>query len=452
MSSGSSLALMAVSAQDSLLTADGDNSGAAVTFFRQTLELSTRFQSEHVSFTPSGSISWGRKVSFNITRIGDMLAHSYVRIVLPALYNDATGAPVPSVTVGTDVFATYTWVPLVGYAVVQEAALIVGGSTISKITKDVNVIIHELFTAAGRVGGLDQLVGYGDAASPLSNSMEHTLYVPLNGLFFSEYATSLPLVALQFHPVTIELTLGRFEDVVTLSPGAPAATDFGSPAAPENKDLVDLTLLCEMILLANKERTVIAQSPHTISITQWQTETDSVGQASVYKAKLGMNHPVSALFYFLSLDADRDTLSKITGSNKVAEDHFRDPFKWGGNRFQNNPIINSSLQLNSHTRFDHDGVFTGLLTAYERASNVPDVSRGLNMYSFALNPADDSICSGSVSFSRMDNVQLNLRINPDYYTPYGGAADKSNATLTVVAKSWNAISILSGMLGLQFAA
>lgn len=459
MSSGSAMALMATGVQDALFTSDADGAdggaGSSVTFFRQSTELSTRFQSEHYTYQANSSIAWGRKIQFQIGRVGDLLAHCYVRLVLPALYSSDTGdnltvLPEGDVADPTKDYAPYyQWVSMVGYNAIQEVQLIVGSSVVSKFTKYVMLIIHELMIPAGRAGGLDMMVGWTeskDGEFSLSNTKSHTVYVPLLGLFNSEYSTSLPLVSLQYHPVEITVQLAKFEDVVTLPDDANMMVTL-SPIPPVAREIVDVTLLGELILLTNAERRILSHSQQSINIWQFQEEIDSVPKdTETYKMKLGFNHPITFLVWFLSHDLDRQTVDG--SSNFNTKDSFRrDPLMFGGT-YGKNPVVNSTLTLNNHERFNHDGTFTSLVMPFERFSNVPDVRRGLNVYSFALTPEDNSLSSGSINASRVDALNLTVKIDKHFYAKDGAS---SGATLNVVTKNLNSVTVISGMMGLRFA-
>ena len=68
-------------------------------------------------------------------------------------------------------------------------------------------------------------------------------------------------------------------------------------------------------------------------------------------------------------------------------------------------------------------------------SNTSD-NAGINVYSFALNPEEHQP-SGTCNFSRIDNAQLNMKLNT--------AGD-----VHIFATSYNVLRIMSGMGGLAY--
>ena len=66
------------------------------------------------------------------------------------------------------------------------------------------------------------------------------------------------------------------------------------------------------------------------------------------------------------------------------------------------------------------------------------------LYSFALNPSDVNQPSGSLNFSRIDNAELQLRVNESVVN------GNSKSMIFIYAINYNVLRIQSGMGGLAY--
>jgi hypothetical protein len=147
---------------------------------------------------------------------------------------------------------------------------------------------------------------------------------------------ALPLIALQYHEVKINLDIRPIDEclwaVTTLScnsgavantPGMlnPASAGYtanqyapGRPvpaAIAYNQSLVAASLYVDYVFLDTDERRRFAQNPHEYLITQLQfTGDESVGSSS-NKIKLNFNHPVKELIWVVQPDQNVDYCSSL---------------------------------------------------------------------------------------------------------------------------------------------
>jgi hypothetical protein len=140
----------------------------------------------------------------------------------------------------------------------------------------------------------------------------------------------LPLIALQYHEVKINLDIRPIDEclwaVTTLNcntnPYPTNATAVynnqypaGRPVAATiayNQSLVAASLYVDYVFLDTDERRRMAQNPHEYLITQLQfTGDESVGSSS-NKIKLNFNHPVKELIWVVQPDSNVDYCSSLT--------------------------------------------------------------------------------------------------------------------------------------------
>ena len=162
--------------------------------------------------------------------------------------------------------------------------------------------------------------------APRNALPETTLYIPLQFWFCTNPGLALPLIALQYHEVKINLDIRPIDEclwaVTTLSCNSNtsnpiAASGQYAPGRPVpaaiayNQSLVAASLYVDYVFLDTDERRRFAQNPHEYLITQLQfTGDESVGSSS-NKIKLNFNHPVKELIWVVQPDQNVDYCSSL---------------------------------------------------------------------------------------------------------------------------------------------
>jgi hypothetical protein len=157
--------------------------------------------------------------------------------------------------------------------------------------------------------------------APRNALAETTLYVPLQFWFCTNPGLALPLIALQYHEVKINLDIRPIDEclwaVTTLncSNTSNSSATVGRPVPATiayNQSLVAASLYVDYVFLDTDERRRMAQNPHEYLITQLQfTGDESVGSSS-NKIKLNFNHPVKELIWVVQSDQNVDYCSSLT--------------------------------------------------------------------------------------------------------------------------------------------
>jgi hypothetical protein len=393
---GGLMQLVAYGAQDAYLSGNPQ-----ITFFKVVYRRHTNFALESIEQTFTGTPDFGRRATCNISRNGDLIHKVYLQVDLPALTASTGG--------------TVTWNSQVGHALIEEVEIEIGGQKIDKHYGDWLAIWNELSQTSAHIDGYDKMIGNTTTFVPTTPGLTvpgGTLYIPLQFWFCNSPGLALPLIALQYHEVKLNIVFARREALYTLSSGA---TLVGNPTLGQASFYVDY------IYLDTDERKQFAQVQHEYLIEQLQY-TGSEGIASTsFKSKLSFNHPCKELVWVVQPVAN------------VASGNIFDYSNGSGG----NQMVDAKLLLNGSDRFStRKADYFNLVQPYQHHTRTPAV--GIYVYSFALTPEQHQP-SGSVNMSRIDNCTLQLTL-----------ANSNPSTLRVYVKSYNVLRLTSGMGGLAY--
>jgi hypothetical protein len=319
---------------------------------------------------------------------------------------------------------------------IKTAEIEIGGQLIDRHYGEWMNIWTELSTPAGKRDGYDDMVGNVPRAADQDNCLpvdigttQWRLYVPFQFWFNRNPGLALPLIALQYHEVKLNLELRPVTDLT--STGAAPTTNASS-----------FKLYVDYVYLDTDERRRFAQVSHEYLIEQVQfTGDETVARYTTNKNfTLNFNHPVKELVW-VHRDTSRtgEWLNFAVATSGVDEDTFKD----------------GKLQLNGHDRFStRQADYFRKVQNYDHHTRVPrtpmDDNRNayyaqyIYTYSFALSPEEHQP-SGTCNFSRIDNAVLQLN--------YNNEANDTNTTslnLKVFAVNYNVLRIMSGMGGLAY--
>ena len=416
---GGLMQLVAYGAQDVYLTGNPQ-----ITFFKVVYRRHTNFACESIEQTFNGSVDFGRKVTATISRNGDLITNCWVEATLPEL------TTVSGSTTG--------YVNSVGHALLKEVELEIGGQRIDKHYSDWLEIWSELTVPAEKRDGYKVMVGKRDVNIVGTASDENTsrkLYIPLQFFFNRNPGLALPLIALQYHEVKINIQFGSLDECTFVHDG----TNLGS-GEPTRPTGFDAKLFVDYVYLDTDERRRFAQVSHEMLIEQLQFTGDESIKSGANKIRLNFNHPVKELIWVVKVKGndDNDTNPFSYGTTSAQD-------TYGSNIDEVDDVIDTvtkaKLLLNGHDRFvERDGSYFRLVQPYQHHTCVP--KKNIYCYSFALKPEEHQP-SGTCNFSRIDNATLSLTANIP-------SEDADTAVAKVYATSYNVLRIMSGMGGLAY--
>ena len=382
--------LVAYGAQDIYLTGNPQ-----ITFFKVVYRRHTNFSMEAIEQTLSGQNNIGGTVTSTISRNGDLIHNMYVNAKFSQFGDEESGNP--------------------GTTLLKMVQLEIGGQRIDRYYND----WLETWTELTQVnpGGLIASAPYDNTGSTLyqkmsgsggvigragGNTDQTDLMIPLPFWFCRNVGLALPLIALQYHEVKIDITLN----------------ETGGFGGSTHVRLVDggISLWVDYIYLDTDERRRFAQVSHEYLIEQVQriSSTDSS------QIELNFNHPVKELIWI--------------GKPDSSEYGDATPVTISGDTVQYN------LKLNGHDRFERrkTSYFTRCQVWKHHTGFGGTIKRdSIAVYSFALKPEEHQP-SGTCNFSRIDDARL-VRT---------GELEASG--LIIYAVNYNVLRIMSGMGGLAY--
>jgi hypothetical protein len=412
---GGLLQLVAYGAQDVYLTGNPQ-----ITFFKVAYRRHTNFALEAIEQTFNGNPNYGSRVTCQISRNGDLINRMYLQVKPSAGSN----------------YVNYYGLRLLNYVEIE-----IGGQKIDKHYSHWLYVWNELTLPKSKRYGYSEMVG-GLGADSVAGK---TLYIPLEFWFCRNIGLALPLIALQYHEVKVNI---NFE----------TAAKCGADA----NGTINASLWVDYIYLDTDERRRFAQLSHEYLIEQLQFTGQEAIVSSSVKTKLNFNHPCKELVWFIAKDTDTNvnnwfnytTKSKavsalLTNNAALNETLMQSDINYvaASGSDPSNPVKSAKLVLNGNDRFyERPGRYFNLIQPYQHHENIPS-NAGINVYSFALKPEEHQP-SGTLNMSRIDTAVLNLTFEADISGT--GEYKASDYTLFVYAVNYNVLRILSGMGGLAY--
>ena len=155
------------------------------------------------------------------------------------------------------------------------------------------------------------------------------LFVPLQFWFCRNPGLALPLIALQYHEVKINIEIRPLDECL-FAVGQVTQTDEKNKklSAAYAKSLVAASLYVDYVFLDTDERRRMAQNPHEYLIEQLQfTGDESIGSSS-NKIKLNFNHPCKELVFVVQPDMHVAYCDSFLGSRLMHRALGAQPFNY----------------------------------------------------------------------------------------------------------------------------
>lgn len=339
---GGLMQLVAYGAQDVYLTGNPQ-----ITLFKVVYRRHTNFSSE-CSEIPIETAKPGGRVSVPIQRSADLMGRTYHRTALSELTPTNSGFN-----------GKVAWVRRLGHALIKSAEVQIGGSAIDKHYGVWLDIWFELTHTTSQRRGYDALIGDVPELTTLADSIAGgaNIYTPFQFWFCRNYGLALPLIALQYHDVRINIEYEQMSNLVVYTQGT------GSDSAPKfsNYSFGSSGILIDYIYLDSEERRRFAQVGHEYLIEQVQLNEQNLTATENQQFQLNFNHPCKELIWAHRCGAfnGANGCSFLAYNNSDDAGDWKDALQSAAENLATSMITTSSSGATAVTVTTSDPVFSG---------------------------------------------------------------------------------------------
>jgi hypothetical protein len=325
---GGLLQLVAYGAQDAYITGNPH-----ITFWKVLYKRHTNFAMEAFRVNFTGAPQYGQRVVAVINRNADLMYKTYLEVVLPDTRTTATNA-------NFNVLWTQGGQRRLGYLLLKKIEVEIGGQVIDTHYGEWLYLWENLTSNVDNSTKLDAMTGGQQGGVVSSNTScggrPSVLYIPLQFWFCRNPGLALPLIALQYHEVRINVTLSPSTDLVTK--GSFNSVSAAAAALPQ---LRDMSLYVDYVYLDVDERRRFAQQSHEYLIDQLQYGLQQTLTTANARIDLTLNHPVKELVWVF-----QDARKTDCGSTTTISAGYTQPFSY------DDIADRCRLQINGQDRFD----------------------------------------------------------------------------------------------------
>lgn len=287
----------------------------------------------------------------------------------------------------------FAWFEKLGHAIIEYFDIKIGNQIIDKQTGDWLTLYSYLFIEPSHIPNYNKMIGNIDELTVYDDKIKNSykLIIPLQFWFCRNLGLALPLIALRYHDIIIDIKLKKLKEVSYFE-------------KDHDLQILNATLYIDYIYLDVDERKRFAQNTHEYLIETTQFLSFSFFNNEIM-AKIDFINPIKFITWFIEPD---------------------------------HTIINQYLSINNQNitdpNFNH--LYFNYYQPYLYFKNIPP--QGINVYSFSLNPTEHQP-SGTLNLSIIKDFSLTIELK-----------EEKNYILKIYAMNYNILRIAGGMAGLAF--
>lgn len=418
-------------------------------------------------YYPQGKASWNTTTRFHIKRDGDLLYGLYLKIKLPTLsvkYLDVL--PIPN---EYDKLTPYRikYGDYIGNLMIKKISLYINNMLIDELDGSYMQVYTDLYVSDWNrkaMIGLDDNIN-----KPKLKIDSEYIYIPLR-FWFCDNIKPLPIIALQYSNIYIDVTFRDFNECVTVLEEYNGLL-FHSNIKHQVFQIEEIFLQANFYLVEHEERKTLASREYKILITQTQVKTLNFNSNAILD--ITFNHIVKDLIFFIQPNSNKlngEFFNFTAKSRYLPNELISQLFTKDGNPKNNININNVSYLYNvepsrhllNQARILFNGIerinwrdykYFYFMQNYENYRNKTNQDSYVYLYSFNINPTQFSNWSGC-NFSRLENPQLQLNINTDSFIINVNPQIKNPVDnlyhLVCYATNFNILIIKNGVAGLKY--
>jgi hypothetical protein len=424
----------------------------ATAYFVREIRKSTWFTQVPVPLSRNtGQAAFGQEWSVSISRAGDYLLQTWLRVSIPAVQlvgNAPAGLRL-------------RWTKNLLHNLIREATITFNDLVAARFD-NYHLDFWAAFTVdASKKNGYDNMIGNVSAltnpVAPGGTLPAVNLNLPLPFFFSRDTGVALPTAALPYNEMQINFSFRDWTDLLLLNDSTIAAGSSYVPIViPTHIAAAPVLGRCEVwanyAIVSNEERRRMGCAIRDILIEQVQTAprhnyvplTNSQPNFDIR-----FSHAIKSLFFAVRNNTNKAEWSNYGTSSPVVTGtavNFAPPGSF-------DPISYTSLIYENTNRLGYMGSdYFSLVNPYYHAPSIPlDIGYHLYSYSLHLNDLDPM---GSTNYGKLTNVSIVPQASPAAVTAAGGGGTAGQGAdfaqtyeFIVVAVNNNIIRISGGALG-----
>jgi len=399
----------------------------AVTYFVKKLRKSTWFSvAPTVLSISGGNPGFGQSWGYKISRAGDYLLRTWLRVSLPKVKLSGSYGTQVSTPVGAWNFqdCALRWTQNIGHNLIREINISFNDLVAERMDSFYLDFWAAFTVPAGKRNGYDNMIGnvpqLVNPVSVLSQNDADTynvrslppaiLDVPLPFFYARDTGIALPTAAIPYNDMVHYITFRDLSEVLILDNinwqvngltgqfSVPCQKNYLTDANPQ----ITCDMWAEYAIVSNVERTQMGKAPRDILIEQVQTapRTQYV-PANSLNTDIRFAHSIKALFF-----AIRNKTNTAEWSNYTAAQPVPTPF--GLNEepvLAADPIRQTSLFYENTARLVNMGSdYFSLVVPWYTAVSIP-TETGYHLLSYTLDLVNTNPM-GSTNYGKLTNVSF----------------------------------------------
>jgi hypothetical protein len=404
-------------------------------------------------FYADGIVNWGSTIRFNIEKKGDLLYGLYLVVRLPklsvALLN--TSSPQNENNPACPYRVHYT--DFIGNAMIEKISLYFNGMLIDCMYGEYMQFYTDLYFSDWN---RKMMLGTDDIMNKPNLKIDsEDIYIPLKFWFCNDVKKPLPVIAMQYTDIYIDVKFRNFNNVVGVLESINGNMNqlYQSNITHKEQPIVSTKLQANFYYLDLVEREKFATMEYKILMTQCQLRRMNVIQSG--SLNIDFNNTVKDIMFIIQ-----------SYNNKTNGEYFNlsAKTKYPPNSLEGkltyelwtlaprkHLLVKARMLFDGIERIEwRDAKYYYNMMNHENYRNT--VQSYVYVYSFNSNPTKDTNYNGC-NFSRIENTYLQFEVKPETFIidPSGNSyKESSNYEFKCYATSFNFLIIRNGIAALQY--
>lgn len=403
----------------------GDNS---IAYFVRTMLKSTWFTQVPVLLSRNnGNSGFGQDWSVSISRAGDYLIHTWLRVVLPSVTLK------PGNQFGAD--GRLRWCKNIMHNLIEECSISFNDLVAARFDNYLLDSYSQFTVDASKRAGYEQMIGnIGDLIDPHAPGEtipSVVLNLPLPFFFTRDPGVSLPTAAIPFNEMHINFEFRDWKELLILDNSAATGAQVNVPVAGTDIDipvLQSVQVWANYAIVSNDERRKMGRTVREMLIEQVQSapkQTFNPKNNANPTYDLRYSHAVKAMFFkvrnttFGNQWSNYTTACPVVTPTTTAIDYE--------SQYARDPIKQTSLIYENTNRFTNMGSdYFSLVNPFYHAPAIP-TETGYHLYSYSLK-FHDLDPMGSTNYGKLANVSINPTASDDAVVAANGTGPALSGT------------------------